>query len=113
MKGTLKGIGLFAMEIIHLISIGKTVSIEIIEKCIDQGNVIEYITSEFSEHFTVSFDGSLYDNQQLNAFFHSYSGAVNDNESRKLGVIGNDQGLLVLLALIAEIVETKSIEWSM
>ena len=48
---SLKGIGLFQLEVLHLISIGKKETIEDIEKSLDNGNLIEYIFNKYRDDF--------------------------------------------------------------
>lgn len=113
MENNLKGMGLFSLSIIHLVSIGKQESFESIEKCIEEGNVVEYLYEKYKDHFIVGFDNIIYNNQQINAYFKSFSGWIEGNESRKCGVIGEENGLLVLLALVAELINRNECSWSM
>ena len=66
---SLKGIGFFQLEVLHLISIGKKESIETNEKHIDDGNLIEYIFNKYRDEFSIVFDNEAYDNEALNLFF--------------------------------------------
>ncbi len=109
---TLKGIGLFHLEVLHLISIGKQESIEAIEKAIDDGNLIEYIYNKYRSEFFVSFDNVVYDNETLNSYFQNYSGYISGNESRKFGIMNDNDGLLLILALISDKIEQSSVNWT-
>ena len=51
MENNLKGMGLFSLSIIHLVSIGKQESFESIEKCIEEGNVVEYLIRKVQRSF--------------------------------------------------------------
>ena len=82
---SLKDIGLFQLEVLHLISIGKKETIEDIEKSLDNGNLIEYIFNKYRDDFFVLFDNGVYDNEALNLYFQNYSGYIQGNESRKIG----------------------------
>lgn len=108
-KKTLMGIGLFQLQVIHLISIGKKESLKTIEKCFDEGNLIEYLFDKYHNEFFVSFDNKSYDNKELNTYFQNYSGVINGNEARKCGVMNENDGLLLILALISEKLEESSI----
>ncbi len=107
----LKGIGLFQLEVLHLISIGKQENIETIEKHMEEGNLIEYIFNKYREHFFVLFDNFVYDNEALNTYFQDSCGCIVGNESRKYGIMNETDGLLIILALISDKIECASPEW--
>lgn len=109
---SLKGIGFFQLEVLHLISIGKKESIETIEKHIDEGNLIEYIFNKYRDEFSIVFNNETYDNEALNLFFQNYSGYVQGNESRKYGIMNETDGLLLILALISDKIEHSSVDWT-
>ena len=109
---TLKGIGLFQLEVLHLISIGKRESFETIEKAIENGNLIEFIYEKYRSDFFILFDNSVYDNEALNSYFQNYSGYISGNESRKYGIMNDNDGLLLIPALISDKIEQSSINWT-
>ena len=109
---TLKGIGLFQLEVLHLISIGKKESIETIEKHIDDGNLFEYIFNKYRDEFSTVFDNGTYDNEALNLYFHNYIGYIQGNESRKYGIMNETDGLLLIPALISDKIEQSSVGWT-
>ncbi len=109
---TLKGIGLFQLEIIHLISLGKKENNKTIEECLDKGNLIEYILDKYHSDFIVPFDNKIYDYQTLNKYFQDYSGYIQGNERRKYGIMNETDGLLLILALISDKIENTSINWT-
>ena len=109
---SLKGIGLFQLEVLHLISIWKKENIEDIEKHIDDGSLIEYIFSKYRDEFFVVFDNEVYDNKALNLYFQNYSGYIQGNESRKYGIMNETDGLLLILALISDKIEYSSVDWT-
>lgn len=109
---TLKGIRLFHVEILQLVSIGKQESIEAVEKAIDDGNLIEYIYDKYRSEFFVLFDNVIYDNEALNAYFQNYSGYIGGNEARKYGIMNDNDGLLLILALISDKIEKSSPNWT-
>lgn len=109
---SLKGIGLLQLQILHLISLGKKESIEIIEKHIDEGNLIEYLFNKYREEFFIVFDNEVYDNEALNLYFNNYSGYIQGNESRKYGIMNVNDGLLLILALISDKIEHSAANWT-
>lgn len=108
---SLKGIGLFQMNVAHLISIGKKESIENVENHMDSGDLIEYISQRYEKHF-FGFDVSAYDTIALNKPFQDLGDYVRGNEFRKFGIEGEDDGLLLILALIGNMIEEKTPRWT-
>ena len=109
---SLQDIGLFQLEVLHLISIGKKETIEDIEKSLDNGNLIEYIFNKYRDDFFVLFDNGVYDNEALNLYFQNYSGYIQGNESRKYGIMNETDGLLLILALISDKIEHSAANWT-
>lgn len=109
---SLKGIGLFADQVLVIISNGKTETIIDIEKHLNNSDVVEYLYEKYSELFFIPFDNSLYDNKPINKYFSNYSAYVTGNESRKYGIQNVNGGLPLLLELLMEKVETESIRWT-
>ncbi len=109
---SLKGIGLFQLEVLHLISIGKKENIEAIEKHLDDGDLIEYIFNKYRDEFFVVFNNEVYDNEALNLYFQNYSGYIQGNERRKYGIMNEDDGLLLIPALISDKIEHSSVDWT-
>lgn len=108
---SLKGIGLFQMNVAHLISIGKKESIENIEDHMDSGNLIEYIFQKY-ENYISGFDVNAYDAAALNKLFQGKSEYAQGNEDRKYGVDGEDNGLLLILSLIGDRIEEEASRWT-
>ena len=111
-ENNLKGIGLFAMCITHLISLGNVETISEIEKHIDDSDLVEYISSKYKKDMYVIFDNSIYDNKIIDSYFHNYSGYIEGNEARKYGIEEDNHGLLLILALLMDKVEEESINWT-
>lgn len=109
---SLKGIGLFQQEVLHLVSIGKTETIEDVEKALENENLIEYIFNNYRDEFSNLFDDTIYDNEALNSYFHNYNGYIQGNESRKYGIMNQNDGLLLILALISDKIEQASSDWT-
>ncbi len=111
-EGTLTGLGLFSMEILHLISAGKKEEISIIEKQFEQSNLVEYLSEKYNDEFYIKFDNTTYDNSQINKYFSNYSGYIEGKEDRKYGIINGDDGLLLILALVNDKVEAECRKWT-
>ena len=107
----LRGIGIFIWEIIGLISLGKKESIKEIEKHFDQGDIVEYLYNKYRASFFTVFDNSIYDNASINKYFSNYAGVIEGNESRKYGIQNDDDGLLLIIALVIDKVEQEAIHW--
>lgn len=113
MKGSsLKGLGLFQLQILHLISIGKNESFECVENHIGNGDLIEYISNKYQNDFFIDFDNCVYDYSELNLYFQNYDGYIQQNESRKYGIMNETDGLLLVLALISDKIEQSAINWT-
>lgn len=95
-----KGLDLLSLEIISLISNGKTETIAKVEEELDNNSLVTYLNKKYKEYFMVDFGSGTYDINELNKYFQDYSGYVQGNESRKFGVVRNDDGLLLIIALI-------------
>ena len=110
-NNNLKGIGLFSLEIIHLISLGIKEKIEEIENHFERKDLVEYLSNKYDDEFFVKFDNSIYNNNIINKYFYNYSGYIEGQERRKYGIMNPDDGLLLILALITDQVERGSINW--
>lgn len=110
-NNSLKGIGLFQLSVIHLISIGKKESIKEIEEHFASSDLIDYLYLKYQSDFLDKFDNSCYNNVSLNAYFEQFHGYIESNEQRKYGIMNNDDGLLLILALISDEVEYNCYSW--
>lgn len=110
-EGTLTGIGLFAMEIIHLISAGIHETLEEIEKHFENQDLVEYLGRKYDERFFIKFDGSTYDNAAINRYFFEYTGYIQGNERRNYGIMNEGDGLLLIPALLMDRVEVECRKW--
>ena len=110
-ENTLAGLGLFSLEIIHLISLGKKEKINEIEQHFASNDVVQYLSQKYDEDFWVKFDNNTYDNREINKFFNNYVGYIEGNESRKYGIMNDNDGLLLMLALITDKVEIACRKW--
>lgn len=104
-KNTLTGLGYFTKEIIHLISIGKNENNKEIEAHFISNDLVEYLGQKYDEFFFIKFDNKIYDNEELNKYFSRYSGVIEGREGKEYGIMKDDDGLLLVLALIADKLE--------
>ena len=91
---------LFGLEIIALISQGKSETIEQIEQHIDAGNLIQYIREKYKDNMFNTFD-------DWNQAFAGYSEYIQGNERSKFGIYNDNEGLLLIVALILEILSGR------
>ena len=109
-NNSLKGIGLLQLSILHLISIGKTETITEIEKHFKAKDLVEYLYSKYESDFLAPFNNSIYSNDSINSYFAQYD--ICGNEDRKYGITKNEDGFLLILALLSNKIEEESINWS-
>lgn len=104
---------LLGYEIIALISKGKKETITEIEKQMENENVLHYIREKYAgDLFNPFTDDMQYNYSDWNKAFAKYSGWIEGNESRKYGVENEDEGLLLLLSLILELVANRENDWT-
>ena len=111
-EGTLTGLGFFSLEVLHLISVGKKEKISDVEAHFSSNDIVEYISQKYDEEFWVKFDNSTYDNSAINKYFSGYSGYIEGNEARKYGIMSENDGSLLILALITDKVEQECRKWT-
>lgn len=105
---SLKGLGLFSLEVLHLISIGEKETFKEIEKHFEECDTIEYIYNKYKNEFSVHFDNQIYNNAALNKYFFNYTSYVEGNERRKYKLANEDDGLLLIIALVFDALELYS-----
>lgn len=95
------GLDLLAFRVIAVISSGNKENIEKIEEELNKSNLVTYLNEKYKDIFMVNFE-QTYNIDELNNYFTNFAGYVQGNEGRKYGVINNDDGLLLTLALIID-----------
>ncbi len=105
---SLKGLGLFSLELLHLVSIGKKETFGEVEKHFEEKDIIEYIYNKYKDEFFINFDNGTYNNSVLNEYFYNYSSYAPGNEYRKYGIANEDNGLLLIVALVFDVFEQYS-----
>ena len=99
---------LFGLEIIALISQGKSEMIEQVEQHIDDGDLIQYIREKYKDNMFNTFDDDCpYNLEDWNQAVAVYSGYIQGNERRKFGICNDNEGLLLIVALILEILSGR------
>jgi len=107
----LKGLGLFGLQVIGLISSGKKEKLNLIEGHMEASNLVEYINNKYNDCLGVDFSNGVYDLQALNKYFNNFASYVHGNESRKFSIQNDDDGLLLIVALVNECVNQKCHNW--
>lgn len=101
-------IQLFALEMIALVSSGQKETISDIEKHMCDGDLVQYIRDKYNDNLTNKFDDdNIYNIKAWNEAFTNYYGYVQGNENRKWGIVNEDDGLLLVIALTVEIMTEK------
>ena len=94
------GMKVLSLCILHLISIGEKETIATVEKEIEKGSLVTYLYNKYpnlQNHLLPDYI------QVLNNCFAGFAGYVEGNEDRKYGICGEDNGLLLLLALVFDL----------
>ncbi len=97
-------------DIIHLISHGYKENFDTIIEKLEQGSLLEYLLDKYSEELCfISFDtNSPYDPNEWEKVLDEYSYIeFHHNAERKMGIENKEDGLLVLLNIILEIVSNR------
>lgn len=94
------GLGWFGQCVIHLIDAGKKEELSVILEKMSDESLVTYIT----EKYDTRFSSGTYNITALNAFFANW---VHYAESRKSGVFGAENGLLIILSLILSETENQ------
>lgn len=104
---------LFGFEIISLISRGYKETVAEIEKHMEGENIIQYIRDKYDGELNNPFsDEAPYNYEDWNKALAKYSGWIEGQERRKYGVENEEDGLLLLIALVLELVAGRENDWS-
>ncbi len=96
-------------ELYHLISIGKKESVDDIINKISEGNVVHYISEKYKDEIASNLAGECpYDINEWEKVLEPYGYITRGhNVIRKMGIMNEDDGLLVLSFLILEELATN------
>ncbi|MFI3228485.1 MAG: hypothetical protein R3Y09_13940 [Clostridia bacterium] len=111
-NNNLKGLGIFLMQVVNLVSKGRQETFEEIEYHFDKSDLVEYLQGKYSDDFYIDFNNSIYNNAQINKYFYNFSGYIQGNERRKYAVMNDEDGLLLIISLISEKVEAECYKWT-
>lgn len=101
-------IELLGGEIIALISSGCQETIEKVETEMEECNIVNYLAKKYGDRMAIAFDDNCsYNIQDWNKALSDYSGCIRGEEDRKYGIIKEDDGLLLLLALVMELLSQR------
>ncbi len=99
-------INMFALEVVALISAGHKETISEVEKHMYDNDLVYFIYEKYEDSFETDFGrNSKYDIESYNQFFWDMSGYINGNESRKYGIINENDGLLLIIAVILDLLK--------
>jgi len=99
------GLGWFCQCVIHLIDAGKSEKLDKIISEMTNGNLVTYVLGKYETRFTPD----TYNIEALNEFFQKW---VHYAESRKSGVFGKDNGLLMILSVVFVEAESQIVNWN-
>ena len=97
-------------EIIALISDGKKEMVETIENKLEEGCIIEYLGDKYPVMANVYNEKLPYNYDDWNKALGKYTW-VRGRESGKYGIENKDDGLLLLLAFVLELVAQREKNW--
>lgn len=104
---------LLGYEVLALISRGRKETITEIEKQMENENILHYIRTKYADELFNPFgDEAQYNYSDWNKALGKYSGWIEGNEHRKYGIENKDDGLLLLVALILELVANREHDWT-
>lgn len=104
---------LLGLEIIDLVSCGYKETILEVETQIENENILQYIREKYKDNLSNTFSDNLpYNYDDWNKALAKYSGWIRGQERRKYGIENDNDGLLLLLALILELVANREHDWS-
>lgn len=95
-----KGLKILAYELIATISQGHTETITKVEEELGKNKLVSYLNEKYKEYWMVNFESGPYDINELNNCFTELDGYVQGNESRKYGIVREEDGLLLMLSII-------------
>ena len=104
---------LLGFEIIDLVSCGYKETISEIENQIESESIVQYIREKYKDNLSNTFSDNMpYNYADWNKALAKYSGWIRGRERRKYGIENDDDGLLLLLAFILELVANREHDWT-
>lgn len=108
-NNSLKGLGLFMLHIIQLVSKGEFETINDVEDHIYNNSIVGYLFEKYSDKFTVDFS---YENNSYNISYIDQFFTKNVTNPNKYGLTMDSNGLLFLLSIISDKVSENDATWS-
>ena len=106
-------LALLGFEIIDLVSCGYKETISEIENQIESESIVQYIREKYKDNLSNTFSDNMpYNYADWNKALAKYSGWIRGRERRKYGIENEDDGLLLLLAFILELVANREHDWT-
>lgn len=109
MRSVFKGsekIEILGYNLYHLISIGKKEDVDFLISKIQEGKIVHYIVTKYMKHMSTDFTSpnSPYDINEWEKVLEPFSYLSRGHDViRKMGIMNEDDGLLMLSFLITEI----------
>ena len=104
---------LLGFEIIDLVSCGYKETISEIENQIESESIVQYIREKYKDNLSNTFSDNMpYNYADWNKALAKYSGWIRGRERRKYSIENEDDGLLILLAFILELVANREHDWT-
>jgi hypothetical protein len=101
-------IEMLGYEIVHLISVGKAEKVDTILEKMSEGELIEYLITKYTDEFFAVGPDCPYNLDDWEKILDAYSYlSFGHDVRRKMGIINEEQGLLMLLSLILEITASR------
>lgn len=114
MSSVFKGserIEILGYNLYHLISIGKKENVDFLISKLGEGKIVQYITDKYKEHLSNDFSSinSPYDINEWEKVLEPFSYLTRGHDvTRKMGIMNEDDGLLMLSFIITEILADTS-----
>lgn len=104
-------IEILGYEIYHLISIGKKESVDLLIEKLGESNIVHYLTDKYKDYLANDFDSinSPYDIEEWEKVLEPFSYMTRGHDvTRKMGIMNEDDGLLMLSFIITEILAEQN-----
>lgn len=97
-------IEMLGYDILSILSEGKTESVDVIIKHLEDGDLVHYLIDEYRDYFSLVYEGCPYDLDEWEKVFSKYSYLTFGHDvSRKMEINNQEEGgLLVVMNIILE-----------
>ena len=95
-------------DIVHTISAGKKEDVDGLIKYMEEGKVVSYLMEKYKDDFFLVHDQCPYNIDDWEKLFQEYSYIDRHHDViRKMGILHEDEGLLMMISVILDLVSTK------